>query len=92
MLRVTTPPPRPPTPTSGCCPRTVLGIINRDGALAEYLTLPLVNLHPVPATLSDCEAAFTEPLAAACRIVEQGLPRRPGADRVAVIGKGGDER
>ncbi|GIL67721.1 hypothetical protein Vafri_21049 [Volvox africanus] len=68
--------------------RSVLGIINRDGALAEYLTLPASNLHPVPPALTDAEAAFVEPLAAACRILEQGLPRRPAQDRVAVIGDG----
>ncbi|KXZ48894.1 hypothetical protein GPECTOR_24g183 [Gonium pectorale] len=68
--------------------RTVLGIIGRDGALAQYLTLPAENLHAVPEALSDVEAAFAEPLAAACRITEQGLPRQPATDRVAVIGDG----
>ncbi|EFJ51367.1 hypothetical protein VOLCADRAFT_103412 [Volvox carteri f. nagariensis] len=68
--------------------RSVLGIINRDGALAEYLTLPAANLHPVPPQLAEAEAVFAEPLAAACRILEQGLPARPQSDRVAVIGDG----
>ncbi|GLC46561.1 hypothetical protein PLESTB_001620900 [Pleodorina starrii] len=68
--------------------RSVLGIINRDGSLAQYLTLPVTNLHPVPASITDAEAAFAEPLAAACRILEQGLPQRPREDRVAVIGDG----
>ena len=62
------------------------GIINKDGCLAEYLTLPAANLHLVPDALTDAEAAFAEPLAAACRILEQGLPV-PGSD-VAVIGDG----
>jgi threonine dehydrogenase-like Zn-dependent dehydrogenase len=53
--------------------------------MAEYLTLPVSNLHIVPSELTDTEAAFTEPLAAACRILEQGLPK-PGSD-VAVIGR-----
>ncbi|KAI9003450.1 GroES-like protein [Hyaloraphidium curvatum] len=53
--------------------RSVLGIINRDGCFAEYVALPAGNLHAVPEALSDAEAAFCEPLAAACRIVEQGL-------------------
>jgi threonine dehydrogenase-like Zn-dependent dehydrogenase len=66
--------------------RSVLGIINKDGSMAEYLTLPVSNLHIVPSELTDTEAAFTEPLAAACRILEQGLPK-PGSD-VAVIGDG----
>jgi len=54
------------------CPhRTVLGIAGKDGAFAEYLTLPVENLLEIPAELSDQEAVFTEPLAAACRIAEQ---------------------
>ena len=60
--------------------RTCLGIVGKDGTHAEYITLPLVNLLPVPDTVSDSSAVFCEPLAAACRIVEQGLVSR--ADRV----------
>src|SRR5206468_547048 len=51
--------------------RTVLGIIGHPGAYAEYLTLPLENLHIVPDGVSDERAAFVEPLAAACEILEQ---------------------
>lgn len=51
--------------------RTVLGIIARDGALAEYVSLPAKNLFVVPDEVTDEEAVFTEPLAAACRILEQ---------------------
>ena len=54
-----------------CRQRQSLGIIGRDGAFAEYLTLPLANLHVVPQTLSDDEAVFAEPLAAALQVVEQ---------------------
>jgi len=54
-----------------CAKRTVLGIIGHPGAFAEYLTLPLENLHVVPKTVSDEEAVFVEPLAAACEILEQ---------------------
>ena len=54
-----------------CDVRTVLGIRGRDGAFAEYLTLPARNLHAIPPTLDDVTAVFVEPLAAACRIVEQ---------------------
>ena len=70
------------------------GIINKDGALAEFLTLPASNLHVVPDELSDLEAAFAEPLAAACRILEQGLlaPKekqiQEEGHEVAVIGDG----
>jgi threonine dehydrogenase-like Zn-dependent dehydrogenase len=69
------------------CPnRTTLGIWGRDGAFAEYLTLPVRNLHKVPDTISDEEAVFTEPLAAALEILEQ-VHLRP-TDRVVVLGDG----
>jgi alcohol dehydrogenase len=69
------------------CPnRTTLGIVNRDGALAEFLVLPTRNLHRVPDAVSDAHAVFVEPLAAACEITER-VHIRP-ADRVAVIGDG----
>ena len=51
--------------------RTVLGIIARDGAMAEFTSLPPANLHEVPEGITDEEAAFAEPLAAACRVLEQ---------------------
>ena len=54
-----------------CARRRVLGIIGHDGAFAEYLALPVVNLHRVPAGIPDEAAVFTEPLAAACEILEQ---------------------
>ena len=57
--------------TTHCARRTVLGIVNHDGAFAEYLTLPLENLHLVPDSVSDEQAVFVEPLAAACEILEQ---------------------
>lgn len=54
------------------CPhRTVLGIQGRDGAFADRLSLPLGNLHRVPEGVPDEAAVFVEPLAAACRILEQ---------------------
>ncbi len=69
------------------CPnRTTLGIAGRDGALAEYLTLPIRNLHLVPDAVSDSAAAFVEPLAAACEIPER-VHIKP-TDRVCVIGDG----
>jgi len=54
-----------------CAKRTVLGIVGHDGAFAEYLTLPLENLHAVPDSVSDEQAVFVEPLAAACEILDQ---------------------
>jgi len=56
----------------GHCPhRTVVGILNRPGTFAEYLTLPVANLHRVPPQVGDLEAVFVEPLAAALEILEQ---------------------
>ena len=69
-----------------CEARSVLGIVNRNGAFANYLSLPLTNLHPVPDSVSNDAATFTEPLAAALEIQEQ-VPIGP-TDRVAVIGDG----
>ena len=69
-----------------CKNRTVLGIVARDGAFAEFLTLPARNLHVVPDSLSDEAAVFAEPLAAALEIQEQ-VTLRPG-DRVLVVGDG----
>ncbi len=69
------------------CPnRTVLGIRGRDGAFAEYLSLPPRNLLTVPENVSDRQAVFTEPLAAACAILEQ--VEITDSVRVAVIGDG----
>ena len=69
------------------CPnRSVLGIVKHPGAFAEYLTLPEANLHEVPASVETRHAVFTEPLAAACEILDQvKIPR--GAE-VAVLGDG----
>ncbi len=69
-----------------CPKRTVLGIIDHDGAFADYLTLPDENLHLVPDDISDEAAIFTEPLAAALRISEQ-VSVKP-SDRIAVVGPG----
>jgi threonine dehydrogenase-like Zn-dependent dehydrogenase len=69
------------------CPRrTVLGIVGRDGAHAEFLCLPVVNLLPVPDEITDERAVFTEPLAAAYGITERA--RVTKETRVAVIGDG----
>ena len=54
-----------------CARRTVLGIVNHDGAFAEYLALPLENLHLIPNSITNEQAVFVEPLAAACEILEQ---------------------
>ncbi len=54
-----------------CRQRQSMGIIGRDGAFADYLTLPIANLHIVPEGISDEQAVFVEPLAAAMQILEQ---------------------
>lgn len=69
-----------------CARRTVLGIVAHDGAFAEFLALPLENLHLVPDSVSDEEAVFVEPLAAACEILDQVDVRR--FDAAAVLGDG----
>ncbi len=69
-----------------CAHRTVLGIQGRDGAMAEYLCLPDANLLKVPNGLSDEQAVFAEPLAAALEILEQ-VKIEP-AQRVLVLGDG----
>ena len=69
-----------------CPARTVLGIVGRDGAHAEFLRLPTVNLLPVPDEVGDERAVFAEPLAAACGIVERA--RVEAGMRVAVVGDG----
>ncbi len=72
--------------TTHCINRTVLGIIRRDGAFAEYCTLPIENLHIVPPNVPNDAAVFTEPLAAVLEIQQQ-VNIRP-ADRVVLIGSG----
>lgn len=69
-----------------CENRTVLGISKRNGVFAEYTTLPLTNLHRVPASVPDEMAVFCEPLAAALEIQQQ-VHIRP-ADRVLLVGAG----
>jgi threonine dehydrogenase-like Zn-dependent dehydrogenase len=69
-----------------CPTRRVMGILQADGAFAQYVAVPVANLHPVPAQVSDEAAVFTEPLAAAFEILEQ-VHLQPAAD-VVVFGDG----
>ena len=69
------------------CPhRTVLGIVQRDGAFADLMAIPERNLHAVPDSIDDDRAVFTEPVAAAFRIPEQIPVGRD--DRIVVLGDG----
>ena len=69
-----------------CPKRTVMGIAGKDGCFAEYVTLPMANLHLLPDELSDERACFVEPTAAAFEVLEQVMVL--GRDRVAVLGDG----
>ena len=69
------------------CPnRTTLGIMGRDGAFADYLSLPIKNLYELPMHISNEHAVFIEPLAAACEI-PQLISIKP-KDRIIVLGDG----
>ena len=69
-----------------CADRTVLGIKGRDGAFAEFLSLPTRNLVELPDSISDDAAVFVEPLAAACNILEQ--IRIASSGQIVVVGDG----
>ncbi len=69
-----------------CQNRSVLGIQGHPGSFAEFVTLPLSNLHSIPDEVSDEEAVFVEPLAAACQIVRQVTFE--AGDRALVVGGG----
>ncbi len=69
-----------------CPTRTVLGIVRHPGAFRDFLTLPERNLHIVPPEIPTEHAVFTEPLAAACEILDQVKIRK--GETVAVLGDG----
>jgi threonine dehydrogenase-like Zn-dependent dehydrogenase len=69
-----------------CPKRSVLGIVRHPGAFREFLTLPEANLHVVPDSVPNEAAVFTEPLAAACEILDQ--VKLPDRAEVAVLGDG----
>jgi threonine dehydrogenase-like Zn-dependent dehydrogenase len=71
--------------TSHCPHRTVVGILNHDGAFADTVLIPETNLHAVPDHISTETAVFVEPLAAACRIPQQ-IPMN--GQHVTVLGDG----
>lgn len=72
--------------SSHCTRRSVIGILNHDGAFADYIAVPVRNLHAVPEHVTDEEAVFVEPLAAAFQILRQvPIERRT---RVTVLGDG----
>jgi threonine dehydrogenase-like Zn-dependent dehydrogenase len=70
-----------------CRNRSVLGILNHDGAFADFIRLPAVNLHALPRTVDDDAAVFVEPLAAAFQVLKQ-VPALDGKKWVTVLGDG----
>ncbi len=69
------------------CPnRTVIGIINRDGAFAEYIVVPQRNVFVIPDNIPDSDAIFIEPLAAALEIIDQ--VKIPDESRILILGDG----
>jgi threonine dehydrogenase-like Zn-dependent dehydrogenase len=69
-----------------CRQRQVLGLNGRDGAFASYLKLPAANLHAVDPEVPDVFAVFTEPLAAALKVLE--VAKVSPSSRVLVVGDG----
>jgi threonine dehydrogenase-like Zn-dependent dehydrogenase len=69
-----------------CPARSVLGIVRQPGAFREFLTLPESNLHVLPDEVPTERAVFTEPLAAACEILDQ--VQMPCGSAIAVLGDG----
>jgi threonine dehydrogenase-like Zn-dependent dehydrogenase len=69
-----------------CRRRTVVGILNRNGAFAELLSVPAANCHAVPDEIADQQAVFVEPLAAAVQVVKLHPVRHD--THVAVLGTG----
>ena len=69
-----------------CRSRGVMGIAARDGCFADYLVAPEHNLHEIPDQVSDEEAVFIEPLAAAYQVPAQC--RIDARSRVTVVGSG----
>lgn len=72
--------------SSHCRQRGVLGILNHDGAFADYLRLPAINLHALPKEVDNDQAVFVEPLAAAFQILKQ--IKLDGRKWVTVLGDG----
>ena len=73
--------------SSHCRNRSVLGILNHDGAFADFVRLPAVNLHVLPRAVDDDAAVFVEPLAAAFQILKQ-VPNLDAKKWVTVLGDG----
>ena len=73
--------------SSHCRNRSVVGILNHDGAFADFLRLPAANLHAVPRSVDNDAAVFVEPLAAAFQVLKQ-VPTLDAKKWVTVLGDG----
>jgi threonine dehydrogenase-like Zn-dependent dehydrogenase len=69
-----------------CRQRSVLGILNHNGAFADLVRLPAGNLHLIPRTVDDDHAVFVEPVAAAFQVLKQ--IKLDGRKWVTVLGDG----
>jgi threonine dehydrogenase-like Zn-dependent dehydrogenase len=69
-----------------CRNRSVLGILEHNGAFADYVRLPSENLHALPDSIDDNQATFVEPLAAAFQVLKQ--IKLDGRKWVTVLGDG----
>jgi len=69
-----------------CSQRTVMGIINRNGAFAEYIVVPQTNIFVIPNQIPDSDAIFIEPLAAALEIIDQ--VKIPEDAEILILGDG----
>ena len=72
--------------TRHCQQRTTLGIDRRPGTFAQCFNLPVANLYEVPDNISNSQAIFAEPLAAAWNILEQ-VHAQPNS-KVLILGDG----
>jgi alcohol dehydrogenase len=69
-----------------CAKRSVLGILARDGAMADLLTMPERCLLSVDTSLSDERAVFAEPVAAALHVLDAVSVSTPS--HAIVVGDG----
>ena len=69
-----------------CPDRHTLGIWKKDGVFAQYFTMPTEVLFEVPDNVTDTQAVFTEPLAAALEILEQHHIKP--YEKVVILGDG----
>jgi threonine dehydrogenase-like Zn-dependent dehydrogenase len=60
-------------PRGALCPRPSMLGVDRDGAFAEFVSVPARAIHPLPDGVSFAEGAYAEPIAAAMAVLKAGL-------------------